>query len=195
MMRRTLLLMLSAVGLSACDGRKEVVVTETRPLATTDPAPRLDARADERFSNAQPRRMEADTPADWKALPATEFRLLNYRLGPSGGTECWVSVSSGSVLENANRWLRQFGAEPIDEEGLEKLPTAPILGVRGAVVKAKGPYNDRMGGEPKPGQGLAGIIAEAGGETITVKMVGPASEVYFNEKAMEGLAASLRKSE
>ncbi len=168
-------------------------MTETRPVATSDAPPRLDASAEERFSNAAPKRFEAATPEDWKVVPATEFRLLNYRLGPSGETECWVSSSTGSVLENANRWLRQFGAPPMDEEALGKLPTVPILGTTGVVVKAKGDYNDRMGGQPKPDQGLAGIIAEVGGEIITVKMVGNASEVYFNERELEKLAASLRK--
>ena len=186
--------MLGAVCVGGCSRKEEVSVTETRPLATSDGVPRLDASAEERFSNAQPKRFAAEPPEDWKAVPATEFRLLNFRLGPSGESECWVSSSSGSVLENANRWLRQFGAPLIDAEALAALPTVPILGTTGVVVKAKGTYNDGMGGEPKPDQGLAGVIAEVDGEIITIKMVGGASEVYFNERALETLAASLRKT-
>lgn len=194
-MRRLGALLWTAALLGGCEQKKEVSVTETRPLASSDFVPRLNASPEERFSNAQPKRFAADLPADWKAVPATEFRLLNYRLGPSGETECWVSSSTGTVLDNANRWLMQFGAQLIDDEALAKLPTLAILGVQGVVVKAKGDYNDRMGQAPKPDQGLAGVIAEVGGEIITVKMVGKASEVYFNNQAFEKLVASLRKVE
>lgn len=176
-----------------CREKDDVSVTETRPLATGDLPPRLDATSDERFGNARRCPFKADTPKDWSVLPATEFRLLNYRFGPSGTGEVWVSSSNGTVLDNANRWLRQFGAPPLDEAGLKALPTLTLLGSPAVLVKAEGDYAGGMGQPPKTGYGLAGVIAEVGGEILTVKMVAPAAEVRFGIPALEQLVASLRK--
>jgi len=189
----TWLWLLGVVLLGGCREADEVSVNETRPVATGDHAVRLDATSDERFSNARRSPFKADTPEDWKVLPATEFRLLNYRFGVSGQGEVWVSTSSGSVLDNANRWLKQFGAPAIDDATLKTLPTLPLLGTTGVVVKAEGEYAGGMGQAPKPGYGLAGVIAEVGGEILTVKMVAPAGEVRFGMPALEKLVASLRK--
>ena len=75
--------------------------------------------------------MKGTIPDGWLALPASQFRLLNYRFGESGMGEVWVSISSGTVLDNANRWLKQFGAAPLDQAGLEKLRAVPVAGATG----------------------------------------------------------------
>ena len=64
----------------------------------------------------------------WLTLPASQFRILNYRFGESGTGEVWVSISQGSVLDNVNRWLEQFAANPVDQAALEKLPTVSLAG-------------------------------------------------------------------
>ena len=185
----------AAILCAGCGEKDEVSVSETRPVASNDFAPRLDATPDERFSNARRCPFKAETPQDWKVLPATEFRLMNYGFGPSGQGEVWVSTSNGSVLDNANRWLRQFGKPPIDEAALKALPTVPILGTTGVLLKTEGDYTPGMGQPPKPGYGLAGVIADYGGEILTIKMVAPAAEVRFGVPALEKLVASLRKAE
>lgn len=179
--------------LGGCREQDEVSLDESRPVSTGDFPPRLDATSDERFSNARRSPVAADTPKDWIVVPATEFRLLNYRFGLSGKGEVWVSDSSGTVLANVNRWLRQFGAAEIDEAALQALPTLPMLGATGVLVKAEGDYAGGMGQPPQPGYGLAGVIAEVDGRIYTVKMVAPAAEVRFGMLALEELVASLRK--
>lgn len=186
---------LGMVLLTGCREKPEVTVTETRPLSTRDVSPRLGASADERFGNARPSPVKADLPTGWTALPATELRLLNYRFGPSGTGEVWVSLSGGSVLDNVNRWLRQFGKEPLDEAGFKALPTQPLLGTTGVLVKAEGDYTGGMGQPPKPGYGLAGVITEFQGQILTVKMVGPAAEVRFGLVGLVALVNSLRPVE
>jgi hypothetical protein len=192
---RAALIIASAVILSSCDERKEVTVTETRAATTRDAKPRLFATSDERFRDAKPSPVIGKPPESWLALPASQFRLLNYRFGESGMGEVWVSLSAGSVLDNVNRWLGQFGAEKIEQAGLEKLPPAAIAETSGVWVEATGEYASGMGAPPKPGYGLAGVITTLGDQILTVKMVGPQSEVEAAKPQLAEFAKSLRKAE
>jgi hypothetical protein len=129
-------LMVGAVALSACQEKSEVTVTETRESTTRDRSPKLFATSDERFRDAKPSPVKGDTPEGWLALPASQFRLLNYRFGESGLGEVWVSLSAGTVLDNVNRWLGQFNAAKLDPAGLDQLPSVTIAGVTGKWVTA-----------------------------------------------------------
>jgi len=179
--------------LSGCDGgEEEVVVSETRSVTTRDVAPLLDATSDQRFRNAQPSPVMGEPPASWLELPASQFRDLNYRFGESGFGEVYVTIAAGSVLDNVNRWLDQFGASRVDAGGLAMMRRVPIVGGTGVWVEAAGEYASGMGSPPKPGYGLAGVIAEIGGRTLTLKMVGPEAEVRAEAVALESFAATLR---
>lgn len=192
---RTVSLMVSVVIVSACEEKLEVTVTETREASKRDSSPKLFASSDERFRDAKPSPVKGDAPAGWLALPATPMRLLNYRFGESGTGEVWVSISQGTVLDNVNRWLKQFSADPVDEAGLAKLPTVSLAGSAGIWVAAAGDYAGGMGAEPKTGFGLAGVVASVGGQILTVKMVGPKAEVEAAKPALESYAKSLRMTE
>ena len=188
-------LLVSAVILSSCEQKKEMTVTETREPTTRDVAPKLFASSDERFRDAKPSPVKGDTPQGWLVLPASQFRLLNYRFGESGKGEVWVSLVQGSVLDNVNRWLKEFGAEPIDQAGLEKLNTVTLAGATGIFVTAEGVYKGAMGAPPKPDSGLAGVVASVGGQILTVKMVGPKAEVQAAKPVLETYVKSLRMAE
>jgi hypothetical protein len=185
-------LLASLLCLSSCQEKKEVTVTETRSLTTRDSAPKLFATSDERFRDAKPSPVKGETPEGWLPLPPSQFRLLNYRFGASGTGEVWVSISSGSVTDNINRWLNQFGAAPLDEAGVAKLRSVPVASTSGAWVEAAGDYAGGMGAEPKPGFALAGIVASYGGSILTVKMVGPKAEVEAARPVLENFAKSLK---
>lgn len=189
-------LLASSVILVSCEEeKKEITVTETRAATTRDVAPKLFATSDERFRDAKPSPVKGDTPQGWLALPASQFRLLNYRFGESGTGEVWVSLAQGSVLDNVNRWLKQFGANPVDQAALEKLPTVTLAGASGCFVAAEGNYEGGMGAPPKPGFGLAGVVASVGGQILTVKMVGPKAEVQAAKPILETFVKSLRMAE
>lgn len=192
---RLLCLLASAVVFSSCGEKEEVEVTETRAVTTRDQSPKLFASSDERFRDAKPSPVRGETPEGWLALPASQFRLLNYRFGESGMGEVWVSISAGSVLENANRWFAQFGAPAIDRAGLEKLRSMPIAGGSGIWVEAEGEYASGMGAPPKPGFALAGVIASMRGEILTVKMVGPKAEVEAARPVLENFAKGLQMAD
>jgi hypothetical protein len=188
-------LLASALILSSCEEKKEITVTETRTATTRDIAPKLFATSDERFRDAKPSPVKGDTPQGWLALPASQLRLLNYRFGESGMGEVWVSLVQGSVLDNVNRWLNQFGGDPVDQAALEKLPTFTLAGAPGVFVTAEGDYAGGMGAPPKPGFGLAGVVASVGGQILTVKMVGPKAEVQAAKPVLEAYVKSLRMAE
>lgn len=195
MKRRFACLLASVVILSSCEKKKEIAVTETRAATTRDVAPKLFATSDERFRDAKPSPVQGDTPQGWLSLPASQFRLLNYRFGESGKGEVWVSLVQGSVLDNVNRWLKEFGGEPVDQAGLEKLKTVTLAGATGIFVTAEGVYKGAMGASPKPGSALAGVVASVGGQILTVKMVGPKAEVDAAKPVLESYIKSLRMAE
>lgn len=184
-------LIASVVIFSGCDEKKEITVTETRKMTTSDQTPKLFATSDERFRDTQPSPVKGDTPQGWLALPSSQFRLLNYRFGETGIGEVWVSLSNGSVIDNANRWLKQFGKGPLDPAAFAKLASFPLAGSAGVWVTAEGDYGG-MGAEAKPGFALAGVIATVKGQILTVKMVGPKTEVEAAKPTLEAYIKSVR---
>lgn len=168
------------------------MVTESRPVSTRDGHAKLFATDDERFRDARPSPVKGETPAGWQALPATQMRLLNYRFGIAGSGEVWVSISQGGVRENVNRWLGQFGSPALDEEGISKLRQVELAGHPGVWVEAAGDYNGGMGAARKEGQALAGVVALINGQIVTVKMVGPESDVAEQKAALEAYAKNLK---
>lgn len=177
---------------TACEKKEaRVTVEETRGLTGKDRDPKLFATSAERFRDTKPAPVRGDAPQSWLALPAAQFRELNYRFGESGLAEVYVSLSGGTVGENVNRWERQFGRDPLSPADLAVLEKTPIAGTEGVVVEAAGNYAAGMGQEARPGYALAGVIAEVGGRILTVKMVGPEAEVEKEKALLKGFAASV----
>lgn len=196
MNRQTTAAIFCLLAVAGCDKPgAEVKVEETRPMTSRDGKPKLFATSDERFRNAKPSPVRGETPEGWLVLPASQFRLLNYRFGASGQGEVWVTLASGTVIDNVNRWLGQFGGEPLDGAGFGGLRTVEVAGARGVWVEAAGEYASGMGQEPKPGFALRGVVADLGGRILTVKMVGPEAEVAAEAATLERYSASLRMAE
>ncbi|TAE90715.1 MAG: hypothetical protein EAZ81_09050 [Verrucomicrobia bacterium] len=173
----------------------EVTSTETRGITTKDGEVKLFASSDERFRGSTASPYADEAPKDWLARPASQFRLLNYAFGASGKGEVYVSVSQGTVLDNANRWRKQFALADLSQADLEKLPTVPLLGQSARWLEAKGVYASGMGKAPTEGFALAGLIAQVGGDIVTIKMVGPEDEVQAQQDALRQYAKTLRVRE
>ena len=168
-------------------------MTETRALTTKDVKPKLFATSDERFRDAKPSPVQAETPVGWLKRPSSQFRLLNYGFGATGTGEVWVSLASGTVLDNVNRWLGQFSAAPLDQAGLDALRKVTIAGTSGVWVEARGDYVGGMGAPTKGDQALAGVIADLGdGRILTIKMIGAPAEVQEAAPTLESFAAALK---
>jgi hypothetical protein len=182
--------------LPACEKKAaRMTVGETRGETTKDHSPKLFATSDERFRNAKPSPVKGDPPQNWLVLPGKEFRDLNYRFGDSGLGEVYVTITGGTVADNVNRWLAQFGRDPLSPAELNVLPKVPIAGAEGVWLEASGEYASGMGAPTKAGQALAGVIAEVGGRMLTLKMVGPEAEVGAEKDALKAFAASLELAE
>jgi len=170
-----------------------VKTEETRKKTTKDiEKPRLFATSDERFRDTQPSPIKGEAPDNWLTLPTTKFRILNYRFGESGLGEVYVSISSGSVIENVNRWRKQFGEEALTPTSFSDVERIDIVGVSGVWMESAGEYGAGMGAGAKPGYGLAGVVADSGGQIITVKMIGPENEVDAEKPALREYVASLK---
>lgn len=172
-----------------------MTVEETRRSTSKDGTPKLFATADERFRDAKPSPVNDFAPENWLALPAAQFRDKNYRFGDSGLGEVYVSLTGGTVTENANRWASQFGREPFSAADIAALEKTRIAGAEGVIVEAIGTYTGAMGQGDRPDYALAGVIAEVDGKIITVKMVGPEAEVEKEKEKIPAYAASLSLAE
>jgi len=180
-----------ALLLPGCRKPEEASVEETRELTLRDALPKLHATSSDRFEEPGSSPILAGTvPAGWLAQPTNSFRLLSYRFGSGGDVA--VGISSGDLAGNINRWLGQFGADPLDAAGIAALAKVEVTGVAGVWVEAAGDYSPGMGQEPRPGQALAGVVADAGGRIITVKMTGPADEVAAQKEPLKAFIAGLR---
>jgi hypothetical protein len=190
-------LLASVVIFSSCEKKAQIVtVTETRTASARNLEPKLFATSDQRFRDAKPSPVKGETPVGWRELPASQFRLLNYRFGESGMGEVWVSLSAGSVLDNVNRWLQQFAVSPLTADGLKNLQSMEIVKTSGTYVTAEGDYVGGMGAAPKPGFALAGVItALSDGRILTAKMVGPKAEVESAKPVFETYVKSLSLAE
>lgn len=164
-------------------------VEETRPLTSKDRDWKLFANSDERFRNAKPSPVKGSAPQDWLVLPSAQFRELNYRFGAT--SEVYVTLATGSVFNNVNRWRGQFGVAPLSLGEFDAAEKTPIAGTEGVWVEANGEYASGMGAPPQPGYGLAGVIVQVDGRILTVKMVGPEAEVDAEKPALRAFAASL----
>lgn len=196
------LLSIPLLFLVSCGERKEVVADNTRPLTMRDRNMDLDAGNDERFqpagqgsmstaAEAPPSPVVADeVPEGWAEAPASAFRLLNYTFGSEG--QAYVSTSRGGVLENVNRWLQQFGKPALDDAALAALETAEVAGHRGVWVAADGDFGGGMGQPARSGWALRGVVAAKDGEILTVKMVGPRTEVEAAEPALRRFVEALK---
>jgi hypothetical protein len=177
--------------LPACRKPAEVTVDEQRVATKADEGQKLDATSNDRFQEPGSAPILAGVePQGWLVVPPNEFRILNYRFGTGG--EVAVGIAKGGLLVNLNRWMNQFKAPALDEEGISKLEHIHILGVDGVWVEAHGDYNEGMGREMRTGQALAGVIALSEDKLFTVKMTGPEDEVAAQKEALKAFVAGLR---
>jgi len=159
--------------LVSCRKSEKVVVTQQRILTVADEA------------NDS---LVAVMPPEWRQLPGTNFRILNYRFGKDG--EVFVGRSRGGLLPNANRWLGQFGKPALS--GVDDLPKVKVLGREGVLLTASGDFGGAMGRPARKNAGLAGVIVSVGDRLLTIKMIGGAEAVAAEQERLIQFCESLR---
>lgn len=181
----------AAVGCSQSDGARQI--TE-RTVTTSEPAAApVASNSAERFgfqartapaAGAAAPEYQYVTPEGWRALPPTQFRLVNFAAGENGEIEVYFSTAGGGLVPNVNRWRKQVGLADLTAEEVAQLPKVTLLGREGVLVNWEGTYSGMQSGESKEGYRLAGVLADGDGEGLFVKMVGPAEAV---EKEIDNL--------
>lgn len=137
----------------------------------------------------------APTPQGWVTAPTSEFRQLNYRLSSDPSLECYLTAGNlrGGLLANANRWVvTQFEQTAMTQEEFDALPRHPLLGQQAALVRVEGSFAG-MGGEPKPGYKLLGLVGGTDENMVTLKMTGPKALVDAERERFLALAAAIRR--
>lgn len=168
-MRLLVILATFATLLSGCrQPETSIHVTETRRLTFHD--------------KVYPGDFKDRPPLDWRRLPGTQFRLVNYVTGKDGKVEIVMGETKGDILGNANRWLGQFGLTPL--QSLDYLGKTALLGRNAYLVEATGTYSPGMGQPPAENYAMIGVIREHPSNLITLKMIGPAEEVEAQRAAL-----------
>jgi hypothetical protein len=192
-----------------------VLVDSTRPATERDRRIKVGATAEERFPDVfGPARPAAagtgdmatglegafawDAPAGWTEQPPQgSMRLANLTFGPDGSGECYFGVlggAGGGLLANVNRWRGQMGLEPVDEAAVDALPERTFFRRAAKFIDVEGTFTS-MGGAPKPGYRMLGLIHSGPQFTLYAKLTGPTELVAGEVEAFEQFAASLRLAE
>jgi len=82
-------------------------------------------------------------PDGWVDARTKGLQLANFRVGPAGEAECYVTVlggTAGGVAMNVNRWRAQLGLPEASEEEIAALPKVSMLGGEAVLVDVEGTY-------------------------------------------------------
>jgi hypothetical protein len=129
------------------------------------------------------------TPAGWRAGPATQFSVASFVAGDADErVTITVSAASGEVLENVNRWRGQLQMPPIDQTTLEGAATPlKVDGRSGVSVELIGPAKS---GEQQAIYGA--IIDDAPPGKWFVKMMGDATVAFRERERFLAFVTSLK---
>jgi len=135
-------------------------------------------------------------PDGWTELPTSSMRQANFLVLGDERAECYLTVLSGEgggLLANVNRWRKQMGLEPTDEQTLASAPRATLLGEPALLVDLEGTWSGMSGDAASDGYRLVGLLAVGGGQARFLKMIGPAERIADQKLAFLALAASFRE--
>ena len=111
-------------------------------------------------------------PAGWKEVASSSsIRLVNFVPEKAPNTEVYVALAGGDLKPNLDLWAQQMKATPLTDEQVAALPRIKVLGGDALVVTIEGTWKD------KPGSMLLGMVLPRPGQSVFVKMTGPADEV------------------
>ena len=133
-------------------------------------------------------------PDSWTVDTSNKMRVVNYRFGESGESECYISVlggDGGGVEMNVNRWRSQVGVDELSASEIMGLPTLKILGVDSPWMEAYGDFSG-MGADDLSNAGIKGAICVLGSEALFIKMIGPAAELREQHDNFISFCESLR---
>ncbi|HZL42789.1 MAG TPA: hypothetical protein VFD66_05875 [Verrucomicrobiae bacterium] len=146
------------------------------PAAFADPHQRLSTNAKESPTD-NPGKPAWVVPSGWRETAPAQFQLAKFETGAGDG-KADISVSmlggtGGGLSANVNRWRRQLGLDPLDEDNLGKL----VESIDTEAGKAQ--LVDMKGKDAKTGQAArtVGAVVPLGGQTWFYKLMGDETTV------------------
>ncbi|MEO1856944.1 MAG: hypothetical protein ABGY95_06215, partial [Rubritalea sp.] len=116
-----------------------------------------------------------------------KFREFNCKFNNDG--EVYISIGTGDIKSNAERWYKQFGDErPVVVSELEKLD---VLGANAVILESQGTFAG-MRGINIEDAALLGLLVESRGNLITVKMIGKKEEVLAQRENFTTFCESIQ---
>lgn len=138
-------------------------------------------------------RLEYELPTGWQELRPTSDRLINLQPAGDPTASCYLTFlagGGGGLESNVNRWLGQFGGEPLDADAIAALPKHPLLGGQATLVEVEGTFA-AMGGPPQAGFALLGLVISDASGGIFLKFTGPSALVASERANFLALASSI----
>ena len=183
------------------DQTDPVTISETRRLAAHEQ--HLGATSAQRFGGMPAAEIAAvqqpgaprfgyQLPDGWEAVAPTAMRPVNLRT--AGGAECYLSITTGgadALRDNVDRWRRQLGLAPLDDQAWLDLERLPVLGEEAILVTAEGSFTGMGGGEAQEDWAIHGLVLARGEDVVTIKLVGPTAAVVAAHDGLLAFARSL----
>ena len=155
----------------------------------------------EGFASTPGSSLSWQTPPGWRDMGATGLRLANFRIGPAGEAECYVTIlggPAGGVALNVNRWRSQMGLDEADPVSIAQLPKIPLLGAEAVFVDLKRSFGGMRDdvhapvSEKRDGYALLGAILQREDDAVFLKMTGPEQILQQERGNFIAFSASLR---
>jgi hypothetical protein len=179
------LLSLGALTLVAGCGKEEIKVYSV-PKETADAAPQMASMPASSGIIASPNapHVHWTTPDGWQQLAPTELRVGNF-LVSNGDKKAEVSIipfpgEVGTELENVNRWRRELGLPPIEENQISS-ETVSVGSNAGKLYDMTGPELETLA-----------VILEKDGTSWFFKMRGDKELVSKNKPAFVTFLKSIQ---
>jgi hypothetical protein len=202
------------LGLGTACGPGDVATIETtRDLGSDALTAQADATSAQRFGSgsashehAAPQQPSSPfgftLPTGWTELAPAQQRFINLMPAGNPDAACYLTIlggNGGGMAANVNRWLGQLGLDPLDEAGIEALPTLTTMELEGTLVEGRGHFSG-MDDQSRDDWGLLGLILpmqvpDSSGVvkelTAFVKMTGPGELLDAERANFEAFCKSL----
>lgn len=173
--------------------------TTTTDAPGSDPASWVVSGPTDDGSIARCAGLQFDKPPRWGWItPTMNFRTLQYTVAGQNGEPAadlifsvFGSGDGGPVDANIDRWAGQFrGLEGIPPR--EERSTIEVDGMTVKRIELEGSYAGMGAAAPRSGWAQLGVIIQAPGRNIYIRLLGPSPTVLANKDAFDALVRSAR---
>jgi hypothetical protein len=123
------------------------------------------------------------------------MRLASFAPEGTTDTEVYITVlagSGGGLRPNLDRWRDQMGLPAMSEAEFGGLLREKILGTEAVFCTFEGSFTG-MGGAPRENWMLLGMALDRGGDSVFVKMTGPADVVRGEQDRFRAFCESFHE--